>query len=127
VSDTTTPVFVVTGASSGIGEAIATHLAGTGARVLIGARTTESGDAAAARIRSHVRDAEIGVVSGDLSDMTQVRALAEQVRERTDRLDGLIHNAAEIRPCCGPWGPLRHPPGWSRRPPRCTPASHPST
>jgi len=98
VSDTTTPVFVVTGASSGVGEAIATQLAGTGARVLIGARTTESGAAAAARVRSYVRDAEIDVVSGDLSEMAQVRSLAEQVRDRTDRLDGLILNAAEIRP-----------------------------
>jgi len=98
VSDTTTPVFVVTGASSGIGEAIATQLAGTGARVLIGARTTGSGAAAASRIRSTVRDAEIDVVAGDLSEMMQVRSLAEQVRERTDRLDGLILNAAEIRP-----------------------------
>jgi len=98
VSDTTTPVYVVTGASSGIGEAIATQLAGTGARVLIGARTTESGAAAASRIHSTVPDAEIDVVAGDLSEMTQVRSLAEQVRERTDRLDGLILNAAEIRP-----------------------------
>ncbi len=98
MSDTTTPVYVVTGASSGIGEAIATQLAGTGARVLIGARTTESGAAAASRIRSTVPDAVIDVVAGDLSEMTQVRSLAEQVRERTDRLDGLILNAAEIRP-----------------------------
>jgi len=98
VRDTTTPVFVVTGASSGIGEAIATHLAGTGARVLMGVRTTESGDPTAARIRSSVPDAAIDVVSGDLSEMTQVRSLADQVRQRTDRLDGLILNAAEIRP-----------------------------
>jgi len=98
VNANTAPVFVVTGATSGIGEAIANHLADTGARVLIGARTPESGDAAAARIRSTVRDAKIGVVSGDLSEMTQVRTLADQVRERTDRLDGLILNAAEIRP-----------------------------
>jgi len=97
VNANTAPVFVVTGATSGIGEAIATHLADTGARVLVGARTPKSGDAAAARIRSTVRDAKIGV-SGDLSEMTQVRTLAEQVRERTDRLDGLILNAAEIRP-----------------------------
>jgi len=98
VSVTGTPVFVVTGATSGIGEAIATHLAGTGARVLMGVRTTASGDAAAARIRAHVPDAAITVVAGDLAEMMQVRSVAEQVRERTDRLDGLILNAAEIRP-----------------------------
>jgi len=93
-----TPVFVVTGASGGIGEAIATQLAATGAHVLLGARTTESGHAAAARIRSSVPAAEIGVVSGDLSAMVQVRSVAGQIRDRTDHLDGLILNAAEIRP-----------------------------
>lgn len=98
MSVTGTPVFVVTGASSGIGEAIATHLAATGVRVLMGVRTTASGDAAATRIRAHVPDAAITVVAGDLSEMMEVRSVAEQVRERTDRLDGLILNAAEIRP-----------------------------
>lgn len=95
----TRPVFLITGATGGIGEAIATRLASVGGRVLIGARSAPSGHAAAARIRGHADpyDCAVDVIVGDLSDMAQVRAMAEQVRERTDRLDGMVLNAGEIR------------------------------
>ena len=89
------PTFLVTGATSGVGEAIATQLSERGARVLIGARTTERGQAAADRIRSRVPDADLQVVAGDLSLMREVRSLAYQITDSTPRLDGLILNAAE--------------------------------
>jgi NAD(P)-dependent dehydrogenase (short-subunit alcohol dehydrogenase family) len=88
------PTYLVTGATSGIGEAIAAQLSRSGARVLIGARTMTSGKAAAARLQE---PAALDVVAADLSSMTQVRALAEQVRRLTTRLDGLVLNAAEVR------------------------------
>jgi NAD(P)-dependent dehydrogenase (short-subunit alcohol dehydrogenase family) len=89
------PTFLVTGATSGVGEAIAAQLSERRARVLIGARTTERGQAAADRIRGRVPDADLQVVAGDLSLMREVRALAYQIMDRTPRLDGLILNAAE--------------------------------
>jgi retinol dehydrogenase 12 len=89
------PTFLVTGATSGVGEAIAAQLTERRARVLIGARTTERGQAAADRIRGRVPDADLQVVTGDLSLMREVRALAYQIMDRTPRLDGLILNAAE--------------------------------
>jgi NAD(P)-dependent dehydrogenase (short-subunit alcohol dehydrogenase family) len=91
------PTFLVTGATSGVGEAIATQLSERGAQVLIGARTTERGEAAADRIRSQVPDAGLQVVAADLSLMREVRSLAYQVMDSTPRLDGLILNAAEAR------------------------------
>jgi retinol dehydrogenase 12 len=87
----------VTGATSGIGEAIAAQLAERGARVLLGARTTERGEVAADRIRSRVPDADLGVAAADLSLMREVRSLAYEVMDSTKRLDGLILNAAEAR------------------------------
>jgi NAD(P)-dependent dehydrogenase (short-subunit alcohol dehydrogenase family) len=91
------PTFLVTGATSGVGEAIATQLGERGAQVLIGARTTERGEAAADRIRSQVPGAVLQVVAADLSLMREVRSLAYQVIDSTPRLDGLILNAAEAR------------------------------
>jgi retinol dehydrogenase-14 len=91
------PTFLVTGATSGVGEAIATQLIERRARVMIGARTTERGQAAAERIRSRVPEADLLVVAGDLSLMREVRSLAYQVLDSTTRLDGLILNAAEAR------------------------------
>jgi len=89
--------FLVTGATSGVGHAITAQLAARGARVLLGARSVDSGRAAASAIRSRTPEADLEVVTADLSDMSQVRSLAEQVRQRATRLDGLILNAAEVR------------------------------
>jgi NAD(P)-dependent dehydrogenase (short-subunit alcohol dehydrogenase family) len=91
------PTFLVTGATSGVGEAIAAELAERRARVLVGARTAERGEAAAARIQSRVPEADLQVVAGDLSLMREVRSLAYQIMGSTQRLDGLILNAAEAR------------------------------
>jgi retinol dehydrogenase-14 len=87
----------VTGATSGIGEAIAAQLAEGGARVLMGARTAEPGQVAADRIRSRVPNADLLVATADLSLMQEVRSLAYHVMDSTPRLDGLILNAAEAR------------------------------
>ena len=91
------PAFFVTGATSGVGEAIATQLCERGARVLLGARTTERGEAAADRIRRRLPDADLQVVAADLSLMKEVRSLAYHVMDTAPRLDGLILNAAEAR------------------------------
>jgi retinol dehydrogenase 12 len=91
------PTFLVTGATSGLGEAIAAELAERRARVLVGARTAERGEAAAERIQSRVPEADVQVVAGDLSLMREVRSLAYQIMGSTQRLDGLILNAAEAR------------------------------
>jgi retinol dehydrogenase-14 len=91
------PTFVVTGATSGVGEAIAAQLGERGARVLMGARTVDRGEAAAERIRSRVPRADLEVVAADLSLMQDVRSLAYQIMDSTPRLDGLILNAAEAR------------------------------
>ena len=91
------PTFLITGATSGVGEAIATQLSDRGARVLMGARTADRGEVAAKRIRSRVPNADLEVVTADLSLMQEVRSLAYQILDSTPRLDGLILNAAEAR------------------------------
>lgn len=89
---------LVTGATSGIGEAIATKLAAQGGHILAVARTTQRGDAAAARIRRTVPEARIEVMTADLSVMGEVESLADRVTGHWDRLDVLILNAGVARP-----------------------------
>lgn len=93
-----TMTCLITGATSGIGEAIATRLADDGADVLAVARTVERGDAAAARIRRAVPGARIEFLTADLAALDQVRSLAREVITRRPRLDVLVLNAAVARP-----------------------------
>ncbi len=85
---------VVTGASSGLGKEAALGLARAGAMVLLVCRDRGRGEAAAAEIRRRAPAGEVELLVGDLASQRQVRALAGQVRERHQRLDVLINNAA---------------------------------
>lgn len=77
------PVVLITGASSGIGQACARHLAARGWRVF-GAQRSRMADDPAARIES---------VSLDVTDDESVRAAVQTVIERAGRIDALINNA----------------------------------
>jgi NADP-dependent 3-hydroxy acid dehydrogenase YdfG len=84
-------VALVTGASSGIGEATAVALADAGAAVAIGARRKDRLDALAARLR----DAGAAVLPLDL-DVTDEAACVDAVRrtrEELGDLDVLVNNA----------------------------------
>jgi NAD(P)-dependent dehydrogenase (short-subunit alcohol dehydrogenase family) len=79
---------LVTGATDGLGRALATRLAGEGATVIAHARSEERGRAALADLLDGPGDARL--VVGDLASLQAVRALADQV---PDRLDVLVNNA----------------------------------
>ncbi|GAB2538290.1 SDR family NAD(P)-dependent oxidoreductase [Nocardia heshunensis] len=84
--------MLITGASSGIGLAAAHQLAAAGHRLLLVGRDHEKLDAAAASVRANT-DADIDALPCDLSHLDEVRALADTVRARCDRLDVLANNA----------------------------------
>lgn len=89
---------LITGTTSGIGEQIAAGLAARGADVLTVARSADRAAQALARLRSRVPDARIETLTADLSILSQVRTLADQVKARRNRLDVLVLNAAVARP-----------------------------
>jgi 3-oxoacyl-[acyl-carrier protein] reductase len=85
-------VALVTGASQGIGQAIAIALAGAGARVAAAARNAEKLAAVVAEISA--AGGEAMAVPMDVSDHEQVKAGFHQVIEKFGKLDILVNNAA---------------------------------
>ena len=84
-------VALITGASSGIGEATALELAGRGAAVAIAARRKDRLDELAGRIEA--AGSRALVLEADVSDRTQAEAAVQQTVATLGRLDTLINNA----------------------------------
>ncbi|MEU8717950.1 SDR family oxidoreductase [Streptomyces sp. NPDC048663] len=89
-------VAVVTGASSGIGEASAEHLASLGAKVAVLARRTDRLDALVARITQHGGTA--AAVAVDVTDAAAVHAAADRVQAELGTADLLLNNAGVMLP-----------------------------
>lgn len=84
-------VVVITGASGGIGEAIARYLARNGALVVAGARRAEKLEKLVTEIRAEGGQAEYQVT--DVSRYEEVEALAERAIHAYGRLDVIVNNA----------------------------------
>jgi NAD(P)-dependent dehydrogenase (short-subunit alcohol dehydrogenase family) len=82
-------VALVTGASRGIGKAIATGYAGAGASVMLSSRKQDALEAASAEI-----DGETAVFAANAGEPDQIQACVEATIERFGRIDILVNNAA---------------------------------
>lgn len=96
-------VALVTGASSGIGRAIATRLAAMGMHVIVTARRKERLDALCADVRE--RGGHIDALSCDLRDAEAIRGLFVELRGLAGGVDVLVNNAG-----LGKKSPLAAPP-----------------
>ena len=92
-------VAVITGASRGIGRAIALRLAGAGAKVVVSSRKLESVQAVADEIKS--ADGEALAVQAHVGRPDDVTALVAQTVETFGRVDVAVNNAA-TNPHFGP-------------------------
>ena len=88
---------VITGASSGIGEACARKFVKEGARVVLAARSKEPLDKLAAELGGAVAQA----VPTDVSDVDACKHLLEEAISRFGSIDVLVNNAAHN--CRGPY------------------------
>lgn len=98
-------VAVVTGASSGIGRAIAQALAARGAAVVVNYRHSA---AAAAAVAAAIREAggQALAVAADVSDPAQVEGLVRRTRAEFGRIDVWVNNAgADILTGSAPQAP----------------------
>lgn len=84
-------VVVITGASSGLGEATARLLAKKGAKVVIGARRTEKLEAIVQDIRAEGGQAEF--IGMDITKPQEVQALIEKALSAFGQIDVLVNNA----------------------------------
>lgn len=84
-------VIVITGASSGIGESAARHLAQEGATVVLGARRTDRLQALANEIKKGGGNVLVQVT--DVTQQDQVKALVDNAVNTFGRVDVIINNA----------------------------------
>ncbi|KAA9028474.1 SDR family oxidoreductase [Niallia endozanthoxylica] len=83
---------IVTGASSGIGEAAAFGLANAGANVVLAARRTERLEELKVKIEKET-NAKALVVKTDVTDKAEMEILAEKTKEAFGSIDILVNNA----------------------------------
>jgi NADP-dependent 3-hydroxy acid dehydrogenase YdfG len=84
-------VVVITGASSGLGEATARRLSAHGATVVLGARRTDRIEALAAEITK--AGGKAIAVATDVTDAAQVQRLVDAAVEQFGRIDVMLNNA----------------------------------
>lgn len=89
-------VVVITGATRGIGRAAAIELAGRGTRVVVVGRQPERVTALAREAQVAAGDIPIDTHVADLTLMASVRSLAEELRDRHQRIDVLANNAGAL-------------------------------
>lgn len=89
-----TPVALITGASLGLGRALATELVWSGWRVVADAR---DGARLAAAVRGMSVPSAVTAIAGDVSDPAHRRRLAEAC-DRAGGLDLLVNNASTLGP-----------------------------
>ena len=87
-------VGVVTGASRGLGEAIARRLAADGAAVIVSGRNESEGE----RVVQAIRDAggQAAWTRCDVGDAADCEGLIQSAIDRFGRLDILVNNAADL-------------------------------
>src|SRR5690242_8033698 len=88
-------IAIVTGASQGIGKAVALGLAQAGANLVLGKHPDGKNDAVN-QVKSEIEALrrKVIIVPTDVSDVAQVRALVQKTKDTFGRLDILVNNAS---------------------------------
>src|SRR5215813_4646222 len=86
-------ICLVTGANSGIGKVTSKALAAGGATVIMVCRNREKGEDARDELVREKRNENVDLMIADLSDLSQIRRLAAEVKAKYPRLHALVNNA----------------------------------
>lgn len=91
-------VALVTGSSHRIGAQIATTLHDAGFNVVLHYRASKTGAAQLAERFNQARPNSAALIQGELSDVSEIEAIANQALSIWGRLDALINNASSFYP-----------------------------
>ncbi len=89
-------VVVLTGGTSGIGQVAAESIAGMGARLILVARDRARGEASLGRLRKQSPGAAHAVYNADLSRLTDMKRVGNEIAAAEPRVDVLINNAGAM-------------------------------
>ncbi len=89
-------VFLLTGATEGIGKAAALELARRGAAMTLVGRNREKTERVLAELKAASGNSELDAIVQDLSALAGVRAVAAELKSRRSRLDVLVNNAGAV-------------------------------
>ena len=96
MTNLTDKTIIITGANSGIGKAAAIQLAKLGATVIMACRSAERGAKALADVRQAANSQRVELLRVDMASQASVRGFVDEFSSRHQRLDVLIHNAANF-------------------------------
>ena len=85
---------LITGANSGIGKEAAVALAAQGAQIVMLCRSRQRAEAAQAEIIERSGNDKLEIVLADFASLASVAEAAETIKQRYDRIDVLLNNAA---------------------------------
>jgi NAD(P)-dependent dehydrogenase (short-subunit alcohol dehydrogenase family) len=89
----TEQVILVTGATDGLGRAVATELAKPGAKLLLHGRDETRLAGTVERIRAETQNEKLRTYRADFSSLDEVGGMAERIVRDEDRIDVLVNNA----------------------------------
>ncbi|KAH7125820.1 hypothetical protein EDB81DRAFT_872120 [Dactylonectria macrodidyma] len=103
IPDLNEKVYIVTGASGGVGKELAQMLYAKNARVYLAARSEEKATNAMAAIKEAVptSSGQLTFLSLDLADLSTIAASAKQFLDRESKLHVLFNNAGVMNPAKG--------------------------
>jgi NAD(P)-dependent dehydrogenase (short-subunit alcohol dehydrogenase family) len=97
-------VIMVTGATSGIGRAVARELVRSGATVILHGRSEKDLEALYQELKALGPEPSVAQIDLERAQGPQYQALTSEIESRYGRLDGLLHNAAIL----GDRSPIEH-------------------